>query len=158
MAGRASHQEARVPVQQRGIRTREKIIGAALRLFGRRGYHGTNSNEIAGAAGVSTGSFYAYFGDKKEVFLEALAQYNRDVLGAIGVKNAPSGAGGGGEKDFIRGLIARALAAHEVNPAFHREAVALVNTDTQVRALQARADERVMNALEEVLELSLIHI
>jgi AcrR family transcriptional regulator len=44
-------------------------------LFSQKGYHHTNSKEITAAAGVATGSFYAYFKDKREIFIESLKVY-----------------------------------------------------------------------------------
>jgi AcrR family transcriptional regulator len=38
--------------------TRERLVAAAAILFNRAGYHGTDSNRIARAAGYSTGTFY----------------------------------------------------------------------------------------------------
>jgi AcrR family transcriptional regulator len=66
----------RIPQQDRGMQTREKIIIAALELFSEKGYHSTNSKEITARADVSIGSFYAYFKDKKELFIEAYKYYD----------------------------------------------------------------------------------
>ena len=65
----------RTPKQKRGIATRKQIIQAAFRLFAQKGIHGTNSTEIAKQAGISTGSFYAYFRNKKTLLLEMLEDY-----------------------------------------------------------------------------------
>jgi AcrR family transcriptional regulator len=40
-------------VGERGARTREQIVDAALRLFASQGFHNTLVDEIAGAADVS---------------------------------------------------------------------------------------------------------
>ena len=41
------------------------------RVFNRDGFHGTDSNRIARAAGYAPGSFYKHFADKRAIFLEA---------------------------------------------------------------------------------------
>lgn len=51
--------------------TRERLLAAAAGLFNRVGYHGTDSNRIAEAAGYATGTFYKHFKDKREIFLAA---------------------------------------------------------------------------------------
>jgi AcrR family transcriptional regulator len=51
--------------------TRERLIAAAASQFNRFGYHGTDSNSIAKAAGYATGTFYKHFRDKREIFLAA---------------------------------------------------------------------------------------
>src|SRR5947207_15855337 len=57
------------PKQARSKKTKEKIVQAAIRLFQERGYEKTTSNDIAAAAGVSVGSFYVYFTDKRQLLL-----------------------------------------------------------------------------------------
>ena len=65
----------RTPKQQRGIETRKQIIKTAFKLFAEKGIHGTNSTEIAQKAGISIGSFYSYFKNKKVLLLEMLEGY-----------------------------------------------------------------------------------
>jgi len=61
------------PLQARSRRTLERIVRAALRLFGRDGVAGTTVHAIVEEAGSSVGSFYARFDGKEELvrFLEA---------------------------------------------------------------------------------------
>ena len=54
-----------------------KIVAAARDVFAQRGYHATTIHEICTRAGVSVGSFYSHFDDKREVMsrvIEDLAQ------------------------------------------------------------------------------------
>lgn len=57
------------PKQERSRQTKEKIVQAAIQLFQERGYEKTTSNDIASEAGVSVGSFYVYFTDKRQLLL-----------------------------------------------------------------------------------------
>jgi AcrR family transcriptional regulator len=58
-------------VQARARRTREKILVQARRAFAERGFEATNLTEhILTPAGVSVGSFYHQFTNKREVLLE----------------------------------------------------------------------------------------
>src|SRR5215475_9577012 len=57
------------PKQARSKQTKEKIVQSAIRLFQERGYEKTTSNDIASEAGVSVGSFYVYFTDKRQLLL-----------------------------------------------------------------------------------------
>lgn len=59
----------REPRQKRSIEKKEKIIQAGFELFCERGYQNTNTNEIAERAGVSIGTLYSYFEDKKSIFM-----------------------------------------------------------------------------------------
>ena len=51
---------------------RDQIVRAAVKLFAEQGYYTTTIQEIARAAGISTGLVYQYFGDKDDVLLLAL--------------------------------------------------------------------------------------
>lgn len=58
-------------MQARARRTRERIIAQAKRAFAERGFEATNLTEhILTPAGVSVGSFYHQFSNKREVLLE----------------------------------------------------------------------------------------
>jgi AcrR family transcriptional regulator len=56
--------------QQHQIRDerREQIMGAALKVFARRGIIGTKMSMIAAEAGISHGLLYHYFASKEELF------------------------------------------------------------------------------------------
>jgi AcrR family transcriptional regulator len=56
--------------QDRARRSYLALIDAATHLFGTHGYDAIGTPEIAQRAGVSVGTFYRYFDDKKEVYLE----------------------------------------------------------------------------------------
>lgn len=66
---------------------RRQIFSGALLCFEQKGYHETTINDVADAAGVSSGLIYQYFNDKRDVLfqviLEILEAYNRDLPGAI---------------------------------------------------------------------------
>lgn len=75
---------------QRKLKTdlrRQQIFSAALMCFEESGYHETTLNDIAAAAGVSSGLIYQYYSDKRDllfqVILEILEAYNRDITNAI---------------------------------------------------------------------------
>jgi len=56
-----------------------RIEGAALKLFTRQGFHGTNIREIAEAIGLSTGAIYTYY-DSKEAIFESLVEGYRSRI------------------------------------------------------------------------------
>jgi AcrR family transcriptional regulator len=57
--------------QARARKTYEALITSAAKLFAERGFDATQTPDIAQDAGVSVGTFYRYFTDKKEIYLEA---------------------------------------------------------------------------------------
>jgi TetR/AcrR family transcriptional regulator, copper-responsive repressor len=78
-----TNREAR-PTRRGRPRTHEPE--AALKLatdtFWKTGYSGTPLDKIAAATGMSPPSLYAAFGNKRELYLEALARYWRTSLAA----------------------------------------------------------------------------
>jgi AcrR family transcriptional regulator len=56
--------------QDRARRTYLALIEAATALFGIDGYDAVGTPEIARRAGVSVGTFYRYFDDKHQIYLE----------------------------------------------------------------------------------------
>jgi AcrR family transcriptional regulator len=63
--------------------TRELLLAAAATEFNRHGYHGTDSNQIARAAGYAPGTFYKHFADKREVFHAAYERWVTTEWGAL---------------------------------------------------------------------------
>ena len=54
-----------------------KVEAAALELFTRQGFHGTNIREIAERAGVSQGAIYTYYSGKEAIFEGLVRGYRR---------------------------------------------------------------------------------
>lgn len=81
------------PPSSVGDQTRLRILDAARRCFGDRGYDGTTTREIAEQAGLTTAAIYHYYGSKAELYRAAHAQvhlfvyerYDRAVLGHAGL-------------------------------------------------------------------------
>ena len=69
----ADEEVARKPKQARSIAKQEAIFRAAAQSFAEHGYHGTNTREIADRAGVSIGTLYFNFKDKRQILLTLLA-------------------------------------------------------------------------------------
>lgn len=67
--------EIRKPIQKRSIEKKNRISEAGFELFCEKGYHGTNTIEIAKRANVSTGALYSYFRDKRDIYIAAFKQY-----------------------------------------------------------------------------------
>ena len=54
---------------------REAALHRAMLLFWRHGYEATSVNDLTRAMGITPPSLYAAFGDKKQLFLEAVRRY-----------------------------------------------------------------------------------
>lgn len=64
----ASAPSDKTPRTERGRRTLRRLLEAASREFGERGFHDAAINGITQRAGVALGTFYTYFESKEEVF------------------------------------------------------------------------------------------
>ena len=58
--------------QERARRSYQALLDSAAELFANQGYDAVGTPEIAQKAGVSVGTFYRYFDDKHEVYLEIM--------------------------------------------------------------------------------------
>lgn len=72
---------------QRGEETRARIIAAALKLFGERGFEGASTREIATSAGVNAPALQYYFDNKEGLYIACaehiiarVREYLSDVL------------------------------------------------------------------------------
>jgi len=68
----ARHKPAAEGGYQRGEETRERIVEAALGIFGERGYDGASTREIAAAAGVNAPALQYYFDNKEGVYVACI--------------------------------------------------------------------------------------
>ncbi|HPA85912.1 MAG TPA: TetR/AcrR family transcriptional regulator, partial [Deltaproteobacteria bacterium] len=59
--------------------TRETIIEAAEELFSRHGYHNTQVIDIVRSVGMSAGTFYNYFRDKRDLFHQITRESFEDL-------------------------------------------------------------------------------
>lgn len=62
---------------------RRVILDAAVRVFARRGYHGSRVGDIAEEAGIAHGLLYHYFASKEEVLATVFRENWGRLLGAF---------------------------------------------------------------------------
>ncbi|WP_191089552.1 TetR/AcrR family transcriptional regulator [Paenibacillus spiritus] len=128
----------RTPQQDRGVRTREAIIRAAMELFAEKGYLQTNSKHIAARAGVSTGSFYSYFADKKAVFLEVLQIYSEELVGKMEATLLELNRSALDRRTQMLLLIDNLVQSHDVFIRFHKELAVLALSDEELQQMIER--------------------
>lgn len=62
---------------------RDAALDRAIRLFWRRGYEATSVRDLTEELGIGAPSLYGAFGDKRQLFLEALRVYDENYGGFI---------------------------------------------------------------------------
>ena len=144
-------QKTRTPVQKRGINTKNKIIDAAMRVFSEKGFHAANTKEIAREAGISIGSFYAYFKDKKSVFIEIYRGFSHSPLNHIGEAQTNPGEGQTGT-ERVTALLRDLFNGHSLSPDFQREVSYMRYKDPEIEALHNTIHENLRKQIVAALE------
>lgn len=123
----------------KGAQTRDAILVVAVDRFGRDGFRGTSVTDIARDAKVSGSLAYAYFDDKRALFLAAL---DHDIAGLIDegvttILETP------GDDSWRTSLIASLVSALDRHPLAQRMLAGLEPDFTdRIAALPAMAQLR----------------
>jgi AcrR family transcriptional regulator len=137
---------ARRPLRGAPEDTRVRLIEAALVLFNEVGYHGTDSNRLARAAGYAPGTFYRHFPDKKAIFLAAYAARVGRELAQIDEKiaRAPS------IPALARAVVSFLVAHHRKWRGLRSSLRSLAVTDPEARAFQVQLRRAQLARIEGV--------
>lgn len=145
------NQQIRMPQQQRSIEKRNRIIDAGYQLFCEKGYHNTNTAEIAKLAGVSTGIVYNYFTDKKDIFMDVIELYESSITypiyDTIRQLDKPIDLA-----QAIKGIIVDLTKAHTMNKTVHEEMQALSHTDKDISELFCSFQSNIANYLVALMK------
>lgn len=74
-----------LPQTDRGRETRQKLLDAAETIFGSMGFHEASVTQIVVAAGVGQGTFYLYFGQKRDIFIALVDHLAKSLRHSLGV-------------------------------------------------------------------------
>jgi len=127
---------------------REKIINAAAKFFGEKGYHNTTTSEIAEAAGVAAGTIYIYFTSKEElivaVFEEFLGRHMERLQAGVESVDGPIAR--------IRRLMTLGLELMESNPESAKIFLSqLRQSTTMIKTVAKRSSRAYKDIIESVL-------
>jgi AcrR family transcriptional regulator len=127
-------------VGARGQRTQQRILDAALRVFGDEGYHQCSIDRITKLAGCSRASFYQYFSGKEDVFRHLAGQVVRQLSASIEML-APLSADGEG-RATMWGFIDRYTDIYERYEPVFQVFQAAAESDEAVAGGSARVAQR----------------
>lgn len=145
--------DVRIPQQKRSIEKKENIIDAATRIFMKQGYFNTNTADIAKAAGISTGSVYAYFTDKKDILLACLYRFGETLSNQISEKVGSLSS----TKDIsstIENVLRIFVNNHLWTKLLHDEIMSLKYIDNDVKNYFDYIQKFMMKAIKNQLEAS----
>ena len=102
------------------MKSKEKIIRAAIDVFATKGKHGATMDEIAARAGLNKAMLYYYFGNKENLFRQALlyifTQIFKKVMGTLSKKSS----GGASPADELEQIIRRHFQIVSSQPVWAR--------------------------------------
>jgi len=127
-------------VGARGQRTQQRILDAALKVFGEDGYHQCGIDRITKVAGCSRASFYQYFAGKEDVFRHLVGQVGRQLNASIEVLGPLTADVGGWQA--IRSWIDRYADIYDRFEPVFQVFQAAVESDEAVAGSSVRNNER----------------
>lgn len=127
---------------------RERIIAAAAKLFGDKGYHDTTTAEIAESAGVAAGTIYIYFSSKEEllvaVFEEFLGKHMDRLREGVNRERTP--------EDKLTRLLTLGLELMQNNPDSARIFLSQLRQSTKMITTVVKRSSRVYkDIIEDIL-------
>ncbi len=72
--------KTRIPIKKEALEKYNRILEAAYKLFNEKGYYNTTTADISKEADVATGSVYAYFEDKKDIYIKVIERLNEKFI------------------------------------------------------------------------------
>lgn len=112
----------------------EDVLERALDLFWRQGYEATSIRDLTAELGISSSSLYASFGDKRAIFLQALAHYREQELVAVRAQLANDGPYLETLRRFLAPVIETARAGNDRGTSFTLSAAVELGHDPAVIA------------------------
>jgi AcrR family transcriptional regulator len=89
MGGEPTVRRAERKRAEQAAEMRRDIVEAAFAEFAARGYHQTSIADIAERMGVSPGTFYNYYENKRDILDHVVNAVVKEFIGVLGDENAP---------------------------------------------------------------------
>ena len=142
----------KVPRTERGRETLRRLLDAAAKEFGERGFHEASVSGITRRAGTALGSFYTYFDSKEAIFSALVRDMSQTVARAAAAGLSPGSMGTTREREAFTAFLAFAREHKEIyrivdeaefaDPASYRG-----HYEGTARRIEARLDESVAAGL-----------
>jgi AcrR family transcriptional regulator len=137
--------------QARGLATRRRVLDAAEALFAQRGYEAASMADVAERAGVSVGTLYHHFPDKRALLLALIDDWgDRELARGRGriaeLREAPEGV-----RAAVAALLASSSRELSRSGGLRLVLLELAERDPDVRARLARIDQVAVERLAALL-------
>ena len=134
----------RLPTAAMRDGTAGRILGAALVLFARRGFHGTSIRDIGDELGLKPANLYAYFESKEHLLAELVRVGHEEHHAAL---RSALIAAGAGPVEQLQALVRAHVRMHAEYPLL----ATVANAEMHVLSPELVAPARVLRAQSEAL-------
>ncbi|KAJ48989.1 AcrR family transcriptional regulator [Clostridium tetanomorphum] len=138
--------KTRIPTQKRALEKYNRILEAAYKLFNEKGYYNTTTADISKEADVATGSVYAYFEDKKDIYIKVIERLNEKFIHPthdFWMENVDKQLNNAEEaKQLFRIFIKMMIKNHDFSKIFHDEMEALTLLDEDIAMVRKEQKKR----------------
>ncbi|MBX3129268.1 MAG: TetR/AcrR family transcriptional regulator [Polyangiaceae bacterium] len=142
--------------QARAKETYQALIAAAAEVFAEKGFDAAQSPDIAQRAGVSVGTFYRYFADKRQAFIELirahLSESYDSVMANLTLEHFGDARTAADRRAAVDQVVDVLFSNVEQNPDLHHVFLSLSLRDPDVSAIQHEFDELARQALALLIE------
>ncbi len=143
--------EIREPTQKRSIEKKEKIIKSGFELICEKGYHNTNTAEIAKAAGVSTGIVYQYFNDKHDILLVGIKKYATSIFYPMLNVAQNTIIDPANINSILNKMIMKFTKNHIMSQKAHEEITAMIHSDKEIAEFFREYEIYITNSIVKIL-------
>ncbi len=131
---------------------REEVLRLAIQVFWEKGFGGASTDDLVRAMGIGRQSLYDTFGDKRSLFLQALAVYSADGVAAV-VKKLRAGPNALRAIERVLLDMAEERGKTRIFGCMGVNAICeLAQTDPEVRSVIATSAMVLESALADVIE------
>jgi len=120
----------------------DAALQKAMHIFWDKGFDGTSMSDLTETMGLSRSSLYETFGDKQDLFHQALDHYirNMEIRRARMLSSAASAKQG--LRDYLQGAVNFVLNKEHPIGCFYTNTSIAMNPDKRVQALMKQATEK----------------
>ena len=139
--------ENKKPLTKKATETQQKLLVATIEQVAKHGYHNITVDEIAKACGMSTGSAYRYFKNKKEMLIAAIEFYYSNIQKFSKTEDTQL-AEFNSPQAMIEYVLQQFYQIHKKYYAIHEELESLRHIDVDIREVYEKIS---WNAVDELI-------
>ena len=139
--------ENKKPLTKKATETQQKLLVATIEQVAKHGYHNITVDEIAKTCGMSTGSAYRYFKNKKEMLIAAIEFYYSNIQKFSKTEDTQL-AEFNSPQAMIEYVLQQFYQIHKKYYAIHEELESLRHIDADIREVYEKIS---WNAVDELI-------